>query len=88
MRGVPFASFDYSVRERARSAANEIAAPRYVVYQRPGTGWGRGVPRTPDQAREWVRWAKANGADGLKLGAERPDLMAAYLDEAKKQLER
>ena len=84
VRGVPFASFDYSVRERARSAANEIAAPRYVVYQRPGTGWGRGVPRTPDQAREWVRWAKANGADGLNLGAERSDLMAAYLDEAKK----
>jgi imidazolonepropionase-like amidohydrolase len=84
VRGVPFASFDYSTRERARSASNEITAPRYVVYQRPGTGWGRGVPRTPELAREWVRWAKANGADGLKLGAERPDLMAAYLDEAKK----
>jgi len=84
VRGVPFASFDYSVKERARSAKNEIAAPRYVVYQRPGTGWGRGTPRTPDVAREWVRWAKANGADGLKLGAERQDLMAAYLDEAKK----
>ena len=85
VRGVPFASFDYSVRERARSASNEIAAPRYVVYQRPGTGWGRGTPRTPDDARAWVRWAKQNGADGLKLGAERPDLMAAYIDEAKKQ---
>jgi imidazolonepropionase-like amidohydrolase len=84
VRGVPFASFDYSVRERARSASNEIAAPRYVAYQRPGTGWGRGTPRTPEVAREWVRWAKANGADGLKLGAERPDLMVAYLDEAKK----
>ena len=84
VRGVPFASFDYSVRERARSAANEIAAPRYVVYQRPGTGWGRGTPRTPDEARAWVRWAKQNGADGLKLGAERPDLMVAYIDEAKK----
>lgn len=84
VRGVPFASFDYSVKERARSAKNEIAAPRYVVYQRPGTGWGRERPRTPDEAREWVRWAKANGADGLKLGAERPDLMEALLDEAKK----
>lgn len=84
VRGVPFASFDYSTRERARSASNEIAAPRYVVYQRPGTGWGRGVPRTPEDARAWVRWAKQNGADGLKLGAERPDLMAAYIDEAKK----
>ena len=84
VRGVPFASFDYSVKERERSAKNEIAAPRYVVYQRPGTGWGRGVPRTPEVAREWVRWAKANGADGLKLGAERADIMAALLDEAKK----
>jgi imidazolonepropionase-like amidohydrolase len=35
-------------------------------------------------AREYVRWAAANGIDGLKLGAERPDLMAALLDEAKK----
>lgn len=84
VRGVPFASFDYSVKERDRSAKNEIAAPRYWVYQRPGTGWGRGVPRTPEVAREWVRWAKANGADGLKLGAERADIMAALLDEAKK----
>jgi imidazolonepropionase-like amidohydrolase len=83
VRGVPFASFEYSIRERERSARNEITAPRYVVYQRPGTGWGRGVPRTPEQARAWVRWAKANGVDGLKLGAERPDLMKAYLDEAK-----
>lgn len=84
VRGVPFASFDYSVKERARSASNAITAPRYVVYQRPGTGWGRGTPRTPEVAREWVRWAKENGADGLKLGAERPDLMEAYIDEAKK----
>ena len=84
VRGVPFASFDYSVKERDRSAKNEITAPRYFVYQRPGTGWGRGVPRTPEAAREWVRWAKANGADGLKLGAERADIMAALLDEAKK----
>ena len=84
VRGVPFASFDYSVKERERSARNEITAPRYVVYQRPGTGWGRGAPRNPEDARAWVRWAKEHGADGLKLGAERPDLMAAYIDEAKK----
>ena len=84
VRGVPFASFEYSIKEQARSAKNEITAPRYSVYQRPGTGWGRGVPRTPEVAREWVRWAKANGADGLKLGAERADIMAALLDETKK----
>ena len=84
VRGVPFASFDYSIKEKARSAKNEITAPRYFVYQRPGTGWDRGPVRTPEQARLWVRWIAQNGADGLKLGAERPDLMAALLDEAKK----
>jgi hypothetical protein len=31
-----------------------------------------------------VRWLKEQGADGLKLGAERPAVMAALLDEAKK----
>ena len=40
VRGVPFASFDYSTKEKARSAKNEITAPRYVVYQRPGTACG------------------------------------------------
>ncbi|AHG92381.1 amidohydrolase (plasmid) [Gemmatirosa kalamazoonensis] len=84
VRGVPFSSFEYGVHEKQRSAANAIAAPRYVVYQRPGTGWGRGPVKTPDEAREWVRWIASHGADGLKLGAERPDLMAALLDEARK----
>src|SRR3954453_8208827 len=56
VRGVPFASFAYSMHEKERSAKNEIAAPRYVVYQRPGTGWGQGPVTTQDQARAWVRW--------------------------------
>ena len=84
VRGVPFASFGYSIGEKRRSEKNEITAPRYWVYQRPGSGWGRGQIRTPDQAREWVRWLAQNGGDGMKLGAERPDIMAALLDEAKK----
>src|SRR5262245_15593299 len=84
VRGVPFASFDYSIKEKTRSSKNEITAPRYVVYQRPGTGWDQGTIKTPEQARAWVRWMAERGADGLKLGAERPDLMAALLDEAKK----
>jgi hypothetical protein len=84
VRGVPFASFQYSIAERDRSAKNQITAPRYVVYQRPGTGWTQGPVRTADQARAWVRWLAQNGGEGLKIGAERPDVMAALLDEAKK----
>jgi imidazolonepropionase-like amidohydrolase len=84
VRGVPFASFDYSIKEKTRSATSAITAPRYVVYQRPGTGWTQGPIRTTDQARAWVRWAAQNGADGVKLGAERPPIMAALIDEARK----
>jgi imidazolonepropionase-like amidohydrolase len=83
-RGVPFAGFEWSLQEKARSARNEITAPRYWIYQRPGTGWSQGPVRTPEQARAWVQWLAKQGGDGLKLGAERPAVMAALLDEAKK----
>jgi imidazolonepropionase-like amidohydrolase len=84
IRGVPFAGMEWSLKEKARSVRNEITAPRMFVYQRPGTGWNQGPVRTPAQARAWVQWLAKQGGDGLKLGAERPDLMAALLDEAKK----
>lgn len=84
VRGVPFAGMEWSLKEKARSARSEITAPRMFVYQRPGTGWNQGPVRTPVQARAWVQWLAKQGGDGLKLGAERPDIMAALLDEAKK----
>src|SRR5574339_1307401 len=84
VRGVPLTSHAMTVSERERSNRNEIAAPRIINYQRPGQGWDKGRPETPHAAREWVRWGAANGLEGLKLGAERPDIMAALLDEAKK----
>ncbi|GBC78691.1 hypothetical protein HRbin08_02187 [bacterium HR08] len=59
-------------------------APRIFNYQRPGSGWNRGPVRTPEDAREWVRWAAQNGVDGVKLDAYPPEIMAALLDEAKK----
>jgi len=85
VRGVPMATHQVTVRERERSAKNEIVAPRIINYQRPGQGWPNGIVDTPDKAVEWVRWGKANGLDGLKLGAEEPSIMAALLDEAKRQ---
>ncbi len=84
VRGVPLAPNEIAVKEKERSARNEIVAPRIFNYQRPGTGWNRGPVRTPDEARAWVRWAAQNGVDGLKLDAYPPEIMAALLDEAKK----
>lgn len=84
VRGVPLGGHGFTVNEKARSAKNEIAAPRIFNYQRPGSGWDRGGIDTADKAREYVRWAKENGVDGLKLGAQQPEIMAALLNEAKK----
>ncbi len=84
VRGVPLAGNAFTVKEKERSAKNEIVAPRIFNYQRIGTGWDKGPVRTPDETREWVRWAAKNGIDGLKLDSHRPEIMAAALDEAKK----
>lgn len=85
-RGVPFGEMDWSLRERDRSAKNQIVAPRLFVYHRPftGEGWTDPPVRTPEAAREWVRWAAKKGIDGLKLGAQDPEIMTALLDEGKK----
>ncbi len=75
---------DWTLRERERSAKNQIVAPRIFVYVRPGMGWDRGPITTPELAREYVRWAAAKGVDGFKLTAYDPEIMAALIDEAKK----
>ena len=84
VRGVPLGSNSVTVGDKLKSEKNEIVAPRIYNYQRPGSGWDKGAVTSPELAREYVRWAAANGIDGLKLGAERPEIMAALLDEAKK----
>ncbi|WP_244858082.1 amidohydrolase family protein [Sphingopyxis granuli] len=90
VRGVDLAPFEISLSERARSARNEIVAPRIFSYHRPGMGrgWTGGLTNTPDKAREWVRWAAKAGIDGIKLGADAnqpPEVLEAIFDEAKKQ---
>jgi imidazolonepropionase-like amidohydrolase len=82
-RGVSFGPMDWSLSERARSARNEIVAPRMFVYQVPGSGWDRGPIRTPEDARSWVRWAAGIGIDGIKLFGYQPAIMEALLDEAR-----
>ncbi len=76
---------DWTLEARERSARNEIVAPRLFVYVRPGRGWDKGPIQTPAVARDYVRWAAKKGVDGLKLGSFDPQIMAALIDEAKKQ---
>ena len=81
-RGIEYGPVDFSLSERERANNNEITAPRMFVYQRPGQGWDGGPVRTPERAREWVRWAHDRGIDGIKFVAYPPEIMEALLDEA------
>jgi hypothetical protein len=83
-RGVAYGPMDWSLHERERSAKNEIVAPRMFAYFIPftGDGWKSPAVIMPETGREWVRWAKAKGADGVKLFGGDPEIMAAVLSEA------
>jgi imidazolonepropionase-like amidohydrolase len=79
IRGVALGPNDWTLNEQARSARNEIVAPRIVNFQRPPA-----VIDTPEAARESVRRLAREGVEGLKLNSYRPEIMAALLDEANK----
>ena len=72
----------HSMFVRALRVAMPLAAVGvaglYTVSIMRITGWGKGIPQTGEDAMAWVEWASKNGVDGVKLGAERPDLMAFY----------
>ncbi len=87
VRGVPLASNAVSVSEKARSARNEIVAPRIFNYQTPGSGWSGGTVDSVEKARAWVQWAAKNGVDGIKFfnsPNETPEVFKALIDEAHK----
>lgn len=73
---------DFTLQHRERSARNEIVAPRIFAYA--GVGMGREEPiRSPEEAREWVRWLAGRGADGIKIrDTYDPGIVDAILDEA------
>jgi len=64
---------------RAAERAGTTVSPRIYAYLRFGN------VRTPALARERVRALKAQGADGIKIAGLDRDILAAMLDEAKKQ---
>ncbi|MEP7271236.1 MAG: amidohydrolase [Acidobacteriota bacterium] len=78
---------DWTLHERERSAQNKIVAPRIFAYVVPGSGWDRGPINSPENAAEYVRWAKEKGVDGFKiLGAGPiydPENMAMLLGTAR-----
>lgn len=89
IRGVPLFGGDvaHALSDKRRAAAGEIATPNIYVYQTLGSGWSGGRTDTPEKARAWVRWAAAQGIDGIKFfnrGDDTPDIERAALDEAKK----
>jgi len=72
---------DWCLEHKARSAANEITAPRILAY--PAFGQGHEGPfLAPEEAREWVRDITRQGADGIKFFGYRPDIMQAAIEEA------
>ncbi|MCK5575296.1 MAG: amidohydrolase family protein, partial [Sphingomonadales bacterium] len=70
---------EWTLREKARSKANKITAPRINVHQAFPSNM------TPKEARKWVKALKKDGADGIKFFGATPETMTAALDEAKKQ---
>ncbi|HVS63475.1 MAG TPA: amidohydrolase family protein [Thermoanaerobaculia bacterium] len=75
---------DWLMHHKERSARNEITSPRIFAYVVFGNGWEEDVT-TPEQAREWVRWVKERGADGIKFFGAPPAILRAALEEAKSQ---
>lgn len=73
---------DWVLEHKEKSRQNSITAPRiqaYVVF-----GQGHDGPITTEaQARQWVAEVAKQGADGIKIFAIRPDIMAATLDACK-----
>ncbi|MDH4196734.1 MAG: amidohydrolase family protein [Candidatus Aminicenantes bacterium] len=67
---------------RAQSAAHTLVAPRILLYERI---WASKGSHTAELVREGVRFAKAQGVDGLKLSGMDRDLAEALMDEARKQ---
>ena len=73
-----------SLLDRARSRANAIVAPRIFAYIVLGDTWDGGDVDTAEEARAFVRWAAAQGYDGIKLFNDPPAVTEAAIQEARR----
>ncbi|MBV7264590.1 amidohydrolase family protein [Erythrobacter ani] len=84
--GFGFGPNDRSIDQKNRSADNTITAPRLFAYTVPGAVGPLGAIDTPEKGREWVRWIKSAGYDGIKFfNNEPPHILGAILEEAEEQ---
>lgn len=75
---------DFCLEHRAKSAANEITAPRILAYI--AFGQGRDEPfTTPEEARQWINAMADKGVDGFKFFGYRPDIMKAAIEAARER---
>lgn len=70
---------NWTLAHKQRSEAGEITAPRIEAYAMFPEVMG-----SPEAARKWVRAVHKKGADGIKFIGAAPELIAAAIDEAKK----
>ncbi len=75
---------DWMKEHRAKSARNEITAPRLYIYSFFGQGQEESI-ETEEEARAWVREIASAGADGIKFLGASPEVMQGALGEAKQQ---
>lgn len=75
---------DWTLDQKAKSARNEITAPRIEAYIAFGMGH-EGPFTKPEEARQWVAGIAAKGADGVKFFGYRPDIMQAAIEEIRKR---
>lgn len=87
VRGVSLGPMSWTLNEKARSARNEIVAPRIVAYHVPGENIDGSFQKITSKkaARQWVKDAAKRGVDGIKFfNRDPPEIMQALVEEARK----
>lgn len=74
---------EWTLEEKAKSAKNEITAPRIKAYTRFGMGASNAIA-TVEEAIQWVNNNAKNGADGIKFFGAAPEIMEAAIKENKR----